>query len=119
MNSVQLNFTKKGLIIYAVILVAFDLFTTLLFVRYAPELFLQYEVNLLLKFLFTKFGLISFLFYPIIPLLFYFGLVSASFWLYEKGVIRKAYFYFLFGFITFHLFVGLGNLLTFWFVGCK
>jgi hypothetical protein len=118
MNSVQLNFTKRWLMICAVILIAFDVFTTLLFVWYAPDLFLQYEVNPLLKTLFVKFGLISFAFYPIVPFLFYYGLISASFWLYEKGIIKKAYFYFLFVFISFHLFVGLGNLLTFWVVKC-
>ena len=119
MNRVEIVLTKKGLLIYAVILVILDIASTLLVASSSVEVFLESELNLLVVFLFLKYGYTAFLMLFFISFGVYYTLISLGFWLYEKNQIFIGWFYFIWVFLTFHIFVIINNLLVYWVKVCK
>jgi hypothetical protein len=124
-NSLQITLSKKGLLIYSAILIFFDMLSTYLVARTSLESFLQFEVNPFMKWAFMHMGWVSFVFYPLIPMLLYTIMVSAGFGTYfyfEKrgqGKIIKGYLYFLIAFVQFHLLVIISNLTLYYMLTCK
>lgn len=124
-QSIQLNVSKRGLLGYAFLLVICDMLSTYLVAKTDLGVFLQFEVNPLLKWAFAQFGWASFLFYPLVPMLLYWVMVSAGFGTYfyfEKkgqGKIVKGYIYFLIAFVQFHILICISNFTLYYNLVCK
>lgn len=125
-NSVQITLTKRGLIIYATILVLLDTLSTYLVARFSVIAFLEYELNPFMRMAFANWGWWSFVIYPIFPILLYAFLISAGFGVYhyceKRNKGRKAtkiFFYLLGIYLSFHFMVIISNLTLYYTLTCK
>jgi hypothetical protein len=124
-NEVTLTFSKKGLCIYAGLLVFCDILSTFLVAKTSLNAFLQFEVNPFMKWAFLHLGWWSFVAYPIVPFILYIALISAGFGIYSyfskkgQGKIVKGYFYFLITYLSFHFMVIVNNLILYYTLTCR
>lgn len=117
MDSVNLTFTKKGLMIFAVIVSILDIISTWAVAKADISVFLNNEINKMILFGFSQIGWGFFIIYPIVPILFYYSLFTLAFWMeghfQARGQSIKEAFYFLISALLFHLWVIAGNLIMY------